>query len=85
MPGIQSAGEIVVIAPLLDQDLCLFERIEHITVTPLLKRFEIDFHGELGLNLGSLGQKTERPGWDCHGRSLSVVAGVGFEPTTFRL
>ncbi len=59
--------------------------IEHVTVTPQIDGFSIDLHGELGRILEIVSEKEQRPGTFVSGRSLSVVAGVGFEPTTFRL
>ena len=59
--------------------------IESVTVTPLPDGFDIDVHGELGTIMKIVDQKAGRPGRNGSGRSLSVVAGVGFEPTTFRL
>ena len=59
--------------------------IEKIVVTPEVDGFSIDLHGELGRILEIVGEK-ESPSPDLQGKSsLSVVAGVGFEPTTFRL
>jgi site-specific DNA recombinase len=61
--------------------------IERITLTPAAKRGEIaaTLHGDLGTILEWTARsknKTDTPG---SGVSVSVVAGVGFEPTTFRL
>jgi site-specific DNA recombinase len=63
--------------------------IERITLTPGAKRGEIaaTLHGELGTIVEWTARtgrknKTDTPG---AGVSVSVVAGVGFEPTTFRL
>ena len=63
--------------------------IERITLTPGPKRGQIDatLHGEVGAILEWMGSqalknKTDTPS---SGVSVSVVAGVGFEPTTFRL
>ena len=68
--------------------------IEKISLTPGPERGEIyaTLHGELGTILNwterqAIGKaaKTTKPAADATGLSLSLVAGVGFEPTTFRL
>ncbi|WP_299363788.1 recombinase family protein [uncultured Paracoccus sp.] len=68
--------------------------IDKISLTPGPERGEIyaTLHGELGTILNwterqAIGKvvKTTKPAADATGLSLSVVAGVGFEPTTFRL
>lgn len=68
--------------------------IEKIVLTPGPGRGEIDatLHGELGQILAwterqAVGKasKTTKPAADATGLLVSVVAGVGFEPTTFRL
>ncbi len=59
--------------------------IERVTITPENYGFSIDLHGKLGRILEIVSEKEQRPGTFVSGRSLSVVAGVGFEPTTFRL
>ncbi|MCO6393101.1 recombinase family protein [Aliihoeflea aestuarii] len=68
--------------------------IEKISLTPGPERGEIyaTLHGELSTILNwterqAIGKtvKTTKPAADATGLSLSVVAGVGFEPTTFRL
>ena len=68
--------------------------IEKISLTPGPERGEIyaTLHGELGTILNwtdrqAIGNaaKTTKPAAGATGLSLSVVAGVGFEPTTFRL
>ena len=68
--------------------------IEKISLTPGPERGEIyaTLHGELGTILNwterqAIGKavKTTKPAADATGLSLSVVAGAGFEPTTFRL
>ena len=68
--------------------------IEKISLTPGPERGEIyaTLHGELGTILNwterqALGKavKTTKPAATATGLSLSVVAGIGFEPTTFRL
>nr|WP_166016030.1 recombinase family protein [Chelativorans multitrophicus] len=68
--------------------------IEKISLTPGPERGEIyaTLHGELSTILEwterqAIGKaaKTTKPAADATGLSLSVVAGVGFEPTTFRL
>ena len=63
--------------------------IERIALTPGPKRGEIaaTLHGDLGTILEwtartSVNKKTDTPGT---GMSVSVVAGIGFEPMTFRL
>jgi hypothetical protein len=54
---------------------------------PGAKRGEIaaPLHGELGTILDWTAQKQNTPGAFASGVSVSLVAGVGFEPTTFRL
>ena len=59
--------------------------IEQIIVTPVEGGFTIDLHGELGAILALVDGKQKLPDTKRAGSSLSVVAGVGFEPTTFRL
>jgi site-specific DNA recombinase len=59
--------------------------IDHIKVTPTNAGFDVELHGELGAIMEMVDTKHERPAVEAAGRSLSVVAGVGFEPTTFRL
>ena len=59
--------------------------IDSIIVTPLPDGFDIELSGELSTILNIVDQKSKNPGTSVSGRSLSVVAGVGFEPTTFRL
>ena len=57
-----------------------------VIVTPKGEGFAVDIHGELGGIFALLeGGNDERPGRGARGVSLSLVAGVGFEPTTFRL
>ena len=67
---------------------------EKISLTPGPERGEIyaTLHGELGTILNwterqAIGKavKTTKPAADATGLSLSVVAGIGFEPMTFRL
>ncbi len=59
--------------------------IDHIKVTPTNTGFDVELHGELGAVLEMVDGNERRPAVNSAGRSLSVVAGVGFEPTTFRL
>ena len=68
--------------------------IEKISLTPGPERGEIyaTLHGELGTILNwterqAIGKaaKTKNPAANATGLSLSVVAGAGFEPATFRL
>jgi hypothetical protein len=61
--------------------------IERITLTPGEKRGEIaaTLHGELGTILEWTAQMQKTPGACASGVSVSVVAGAGFEPATFRL
>jgi site-specific DNA recombinase len=61
--------------------------IDHITLTPGPKRGEIaaTLHGDLGTILEWTAQKANAPGPAGAGVSVSVVAGGGFEPPTFRL
>jgi site-specific DNA recombinase len=61
--------------------------IEHVLIKPADKGFEIEIVGEIAkmVELG-LGPKTKQANLDGRlTRSVKVVAGVGFEPTTFRL
>jgi site-specific DNA recombinase len=64
-------------------------QIEQITLTPNAEdSLDIHLYGDLAriLQLCEAGErKSERPGTNVPGRELSVVAGVGFEPATFRL
>ena len=67
----------------------LRELIESITLIPVDGKLEIELVGALAglLALGEQGvvqQKTARIEGSTD-RSVSLVAGVGFEPTTFRL
>ncbi|MEP3040720.1 MAG: recombinase family protein [Roseibium sp.] len=59
--------------------------IDSIVITPNESGFEIDLRGDLAGILTLMDTKTELPNTESAGSSLSVVAGVGFEPTTFRL
>jgi len=59
--------------------------IDHIKVTPANIGFDVKLHGALGAIKEMVGENERRPAGISAGRSLSVVAGVGFEPTTFRL
>ncbi len=59
--------------------------IEQIIVTPVEGGFTIDLHGELGAILALVDGKQKLPDAKRAGSSLSVVAGAGCEPTTFRL
>jgi site-specific DNA recombinase len=64
-------------------------QIERITLTPHAEGgLEVQLHGDLAqiLEFCEAGQhKHQRPGTGVPGRGLSVVAGAGFEPATFRL
>jgi site-specific DNA recombinase len=65
-------------------------QIERITLTPNAEGggLEVVLQGDLAriLQLCEGGSsKDKRPGTDVPGRGLSVVAGAGFEPATFRL
>ncbi len=61
--------------------------IERITLTPGPNRGEIaaTLHGDFGTILEWTAQKQNTPGAFASGVSVSVVAGTGFEPVTFRL
>ncbi len=61
--------------------------IDRIVLTPGPKRGEIaaTLHGDLGTILAWVVQKQNTPGALASGVSVSVVAGTGFEPVTFRL
>ncbi len=61
--------------------------IDRITLTPGPKRGEIaaTLHGDLGTILEWAAQKQNPPGLGGSGVSVSLVAGTGFEPVTFRL
>ena len=65
-------------------------QIEKITLTPNAEGgLEVLLHGDLARILqvceAGGGRQDKRPGTDVPGRELSVVAGAGFEPATFRL
>jgi site-specific DNA recombinase len=64
-------------------------QIEQITLTPNAEDgLDVHLYGDLAriLQLCDAGdRKNQRPGTDVPGRGLSVVAGAGFEPATFRL
>jgi site-specific DNA recombinase len=65
-------------------------QIERITLTPnAVGGLEVLLHGDLAriLEICEAGEsgKDKRPGTNVAGRELSVVAGAGFEPATFRL
>ncbi len=57
--------------------------IEAITLVPVDGALQIELIGALA-GILALG-KEERPGPGARGRKITLVAGVGFEPTTFRL
>ena len=59
--------------------------IDHIKVTPTNTGFDVELYGELGGIMEVVYAKHERPAGLTAGRLFSLVAGVGFEPTTFRL
>ena len=61
--------------------------IEKIVLTPGAKRGEVkaELHGELAAILALTSGQKPRPAADDGDMRFSVVAGVGFEPTTFRL
>jgi site-specific DNA recombinase len=59
--------------------------IDHIKVTPTNTGFDVELHGELGAIMEVVDGNEQRPAVEAAARSFSVVAGVGFEPTTFRL
>jgi len=61
--------------------------IEKITLKPGPKRGQIDavLYGDLGRILDWTARNANTPGAELSGVSVSVVAGAGFEPTTFRL
>jgi chromosome segregation ATPase len=60
--------------------------IEAIRLLPEEGELKIEIYGELAA-LITLGQKNKNkhPGGDTSGVQVTLVAGVGFEPTTFRL
>ena len=65
-------------------------QIERITLTPKPRTagWTVELYGDLAriLQLCEAGErKSKRPGTGVPGRGLSVVAGAGFEPATFRL
>ncbi len=64
-------------------------QIEQITLTPNAEDgLDVHLYGDLARILQfceATERKSERPGTDVPGRGLSVVAGAGFEPATFRL
>jgi site-specific DNA recombinase len=61
---------------------CLRELIEEIRLVPKDGKLQVELYGELAalLNLAN-----ERPRSKGTGAQITLVAGVGFEPTTFRL
>ena len=59
--------------------------IEYVTVTPEDDGFTVDLHGELGRILEIVTAGKAEAGAEFSQHSHTVVAGVGFEPTTFRL
>ena len=61
--------------------------IERITLTPGAERGQIDatLHGDFGTILRWTAHQQKTPGAGASGVSVSVVAGAGFEPATFRL
>ena len=62
--------------------------IDRIVLTPVEDGLRAELHGELAEILAACEAaegKKKRPGTGVPGSQLSVVAGVGFEPTTFRL
>ena len=61
--------------------------VERITLMPGAERGQIDatLHGDFGEILRWTAQKQKTPGAFASGVSVSVVAGAGFEPATFRL
>jgi len=59
--------------------------IEAVVVTPRPVGFDIDVVGEIGAILTLVDGKQKLPDAVHPGSSLSVVAGTGFEPVTFRL
>ena len=61
---------------------CLRELIEEIRLVPEDGKLRIEIYGELAALL-SLANK--RPSSKETGAQITMVAGVGFEPTTFRL
>ena len=64
-------------------------QIERITLTPNAEDgLDVHLYGDLAriLQLCEAGERTsERPRTNVPGRGVSVVAGAGFEPATFRL
>lgn len=59
--------------------------IESVVVTPRIDCFDVDVVGEIGAILALVDGKQKLPDAEHPGSSLSVVAGAGFEPVTFRL
>ena len=62
--------------------------IDRVVLTPVEAGLTVELFGDLAHILAVCEQiegKQKRPGSDDPGSQLSVVAGVGFEPTTFRL
>jgi site-specific DNA recombinase len=59
--------------------------IESVVVTPRPEGFDIEVVGEIGAILALVDGKQKLPDAGHPGSSLSVVAGTGFEPVTFRL
>jgi len=58
--------------------------VDRIVLTPVDGRIEIDVQGDLA-GILTLSAKTKNPAGERGGSQVKMVAGVGFEPTTFRL
>jgi site-specific DNA recombinase len=61
---------------------CLRELIEEIRLVPKGRKLQIELYGELA---ALLNRANEHPRSKGTGVQVTLVAGVGFEPTTFRL
>ncbi len=62
--------------------------IDRIVLTPVAGGLKAELYGELAEIVAACEAaegKKKHPGTKIPGSQLSVVAGVGFEPTTFRL
>ncbi len=71
---------------LIEANAAIRQLIERVQLNPVNGELKIELHGELAalLKLGTE-PKNEHPQAESEGVQITLVAGVGFEPTTFRL
>ena len=71
---------------LIEANTAIRQLIERVQLIPVNGELKIELYGELAalLKLGTE-PKDEHPQAESEGVQLTLVAGVGFEPTTFRL